>query len=158
MANLTQGGRILLPFALHGLAREVDQACGVLLHTSLDLQGFVGEALRLVAWDSAARQVLTWSLGGGLLWLALGAWRARQEGGSFEQGLAIEAHGFGALLLRPALTVLALLSLAIHPTYPYGFTLPVALTQDWGLAQDAAALAAPRTTRYRPFSIGLPEI
>src|SRR6185436_20424986 len=27
-------------------------------------------------------------------------------------------------------------------TYPYGFTLPVALTQDWSVAQDAAVLAA----------------
>ena len=43
--------------------------------------------------------------------------------------------------LRPALTLLALLSLAARPTFPYGFTLPVALTQDWGIGQDAAALA-----------------
>src|SRR6185295_752412 len=32
--------------------------------------------------------------------------------------------------------------LAWQPAYPYGFTLPVALTQDWGLAQDLAAGAA----------------
>jgi hypothetical protein len=38
--------------------------------------------------------------------------------------------------------VLALLSVAIKPGYPYAFTLPVALTQDWGIAQDLLALAA----------------
>ena len=32
--------RVLLPFALHGLAREVDGAVGTLLHTTLDLPDF----------------------------------------------------------------------------------------------------------------------
>ena len=40
------------------------------------------------------------------------------------------------------MSALALLSVAVRPSYPYGFTLPVALTQDWGIGQDAAALAA----------------
>src|SRR6185436_3996570 len=57
-------------------------------------------------------------------------------------GLPRVAPAFLVLLLRPALTLLALASLLLRPTYPYGFTLPVALTQDWGIAQDAAALAA----------------
>src|SRR5947207_2038089 len=41
----------------------------------------------------------------------------------------------------PALALLALASLAWQPSYPYAFTLPVALTQDLGVAQDAATLA-----------------
>ena len=49
---------------------------------------------------------------------------------------------FAPLLLRPALTLVALLSVAVRASYPYGFTLPVALTQDWGIGQDAAVLAA----------------
>ena len=133
MAN-PPGGDISAPraagvavvFALHGLAREVDRACGVLLHSSLDLPGWVGEAVRFVDWEDALRRVLAWALGGTLLWLSLGSRRP----------------SFAPLLLRPALTVLALVSLAVRPTYPYGFTLPVALTQDWGIAQDMAALAA----------------
>ena len=52
------------------------------------------------------------------------------------------ARLFLPLLLRPAITTLALLSLAVDPVYPYGFTLPVALSQDWGIAQDIAAAAA----------------
>ena len=37
---------------------------------------------------------------------------------------------------------LALAAVALQPAYPYAFTLPVALTQDWGIAQDLLALAA----------------
>jgi hypothetical protein len=129
-------------FALHGLAREIDRACGALLHSSLDLPGWVGEAMRFVDWDDAVRRVLAWALGGVFFWLGLGCWRARREGAGLAEGLAAEAASFGPLLLRPALTGLALLSLWVRPTYPYGFTLPVALTQDWAVAQDAAALAA----------------
>jgi hypothetical protein len=162
VANPTQiglsrrGAAVLLPFLLHGVAREVDRACGVLLHTTLDLQGWVAEALRLVAWDDAGRQALAWSLGGGLLWLGLGAWRARRDGVTLGEGLAAESHGFGPLLLRPALTVLALLSLTFSPTYPYGFTLPVALTQDWSLAQDLAALAAVLAARLPRLRVPAP--
>ncbi|HEX6738458.1 MAG TPA: hypothetical protein VF310_09310, partial [Vicinamibacteria bacterium] len=142
MANLTRALRVLPPFALYGLAREVDAACGVLLHTSLDLQAFPAQALALVSGGGAARAVLAWTAAGAALWLALAAGRARSEGRPFAEALGAEAHGFEPLLLRPALTVLALIALAVQPTYPYGFTLPVALTQDWAVAQDAAALAA----------------
>jgi hypothetical protein len=38
--------------------------------------------------------------------------------------------------------VLALLALAARPSYPYGWTLAVALTQDWAPAQDTLTLAA----------------
>lgn len=144
--------RALLPFALHGLAREVDGALAVLLRTSLDLPSFVREALGLLEAARVLRSVLSWTAAGALLWLALSAWRARRSGSPFSAALSAEAAGFDALYLRPALTLLALASLAVQPAYPYGFTLPVALTQDWGPAQDvaaAAALVAWRSPRLR---------
>ena len=134
--------RALLPFALHGCAREVDAAVGVLLRTSLDLPAFVGEALALLEAGAVLRSVLLWSLGGAAIWVALAALRARRGGHSLRSALAEEASGFAAVYLRPAVTLLALASLALGPTYPYAFTLPVALTQDWGIAQDVAAAAA----------------
>ncbi|HEV7500567.1 MAG TPA: hypothetical protein VGQ33_11215, partial [Vicinamibacteria bacterium] len=66
--------------------------------------------------------------------------RARAERLSGNDALRQTAAGFAILYLRPALTLIALVSLAARPAYPYGFTLPVALGQDWGLAQDAAVL------------------
>ncbi len=132
----------LLPFALHALARAVDEALGILLHSTLDLPGFVPEALGLVDLDEAARGVVYWIAGGAAVWIALAALRRRREGGSFGAALAAEAGCFSPLYLRPAVTLLALASLAVQPTFPYGSALPVALTQDWGIAQDLAALAA----------------
>ncbi|HET8647030.1 MAG TPA: hypothetical protein VFO85_16155, partial [Vicinamibacteria bacterium] len=134
--------RALLPFALHGLAREVDAATGLLLRTTLDLPRFVPEALGLVGIGEAARSVLLWTLLGAVLWAALALLRARREAVPLAAALEAEARGFGPLYLRPALTVLALLALALQPAYPYAFTLPVALTQDWGMGQDVAAAAA----------------
>jgi hypothetical protein len=134
--------RALLPFAAHGLARTVDSALGLLLRSSLDLPAFVREALALVDAAAALRAVLLWTAAGALTWLALAALHARRERIALSVALEAEAAGFDALYLRPALTLLALGSLAVLPTYPYGFTLPVALTQDWGPAQDVAAAAA----------------
>jgi hypothetical protein len=128
--------------ALHALAREVDRAVGVLLHTSLDLPSFVATALGLVARGDAGVQAIAWTAGGTALWVALAALRRRDTDGGWRDALAAEAPRFSVLLLRPALTALSLAALAAQPTYPYGFTLPVALTQDWGVAQDAAALLA----------------
>jgi hypothetical protein len=122
--------RALLPFVLHAVAREVDRAVGVLLHTTLDVPGFVGIALRLLDAERLALAVLAWTAGGLLLWLLA---RRVQPG--------TPPSSFDALLLRPALTVAALLALAAQPAYPYGFTLPVALTQDWGAGQDVVAAA-----------------
>ena len=68
--------------------------------------------------------------------------RSRRDGTLIAAALETSSTGFAALYLRPALTLLALASLAVQPAYPYAFTLPVALTQDLGVAQDAAALAA----------------
>lgn len=134
--------RALLPFALHGLAREVDAAVGVLLHTTLDVPGFVGEALALLDLGAVAAKVALWTAAGGATWAVLAWARARSERCALVEALAGEAGTFAPLGLRPALTLLALASLALRPAFPYAFTLPVALTQDWGVAQDAAALAA----------------
>ena len=133
--------RALLPFALYSLARDVDAAVGLLLHTTLDLPGFVGQALSLLDVTSLARHAVTWIVGGGVAWVALAALRARSEEIAMRGALALAADAFAVLYLRPTLTFLALVSLALQPTYPYAFTLPVALGQDWAVAQDAAVLA-----------------
>jgi hypothetical protein len=83
------------------------------------------------------------------LWLAAGtalvaglAWRrTRASDVRFATAFEQETGIFAPLLLRPALTLLALGSVALRPSYPYAFTLPVALTQDWGIAQDLLTLA-----------------
>jgi hypothetical protein len=134
--------KVLLPFALHGLAREVDGAVGTLLHTTLDLPGFVVQAVGLLDVGRVFLSVLCWAAAGAAAWCALGLLRARRERMPFAAALEAEAAGFAPLYLRPVLTVLALVALAERPTYPFGFTLPVALTQDWSIAQDAAAAAA----------------
>jgi hypothetical protein len=134
--------RALVPLLLHALAREVDRAVGVLLHTTLELPDFVGQALRLVDPAQALRGVVLWLLGGAGVATVLAWLVRRRETKAWPEALEAVAPAALPLLLRPALTLAALLSLAVSPTYPYGFTLPVALTQDWGVAQDAFALAA----------------
>jgi hypothetical protein len=130
----------LLPFALHGLARLIDAQVGLLLHSSLALS-YPREVSTLLARDPAAVAVVLglWLAGGAAAWACVAVLRARSEGGGLAQALEAEAGSFAPLYVRPALTTLALVSLAIHPTFPYAFTLPVALTQDWGIAQDALA-------------------
>lgn len=125
--------RALLPFALHSLAREVDAALGLVLHASLTLPSPGGETLALLDGSRVAARVAASLLLGAVVWVVVARLGAR--------GLAEEAGGFAVLYLRPVLTALALISVALVPAYPYAFTLPVALTQDWGPAQDAAALA-----------------
>jgi hypothetical protein len=134
----------LAPFALHGLAREVDRALGLVLRSELEPRGLVAEVARAMAADGPAAvvHVVAWIVGGALVWLALGLWRSLSEGDTWRQSLAREVLAFAPLYLRPALTLVALVAVAWRPTYPYGFTLPVALTQDWAVGQDAAALAA----------------
>jgi hypothetical protein len=134
--------RALLPFALHALAREVDAAVGLLLRTSLDLPDFVAQALRLVDPAAALGRVAAWIAAGAGLWAVLALLRSRRDGTPLAAALDASSAGFAPLYLRPALSLLALASLAVQPAYPYAFTLPVALTQDLGVAQDAAALAA----------------
>jgi hypothetical protein len=134
--------KVLVPFALHALAREVDGAVGTLLHTTLDLPDFVAQALRLLDPARALLAVLLWVLAGAAVWSLLAVLRARSSRLHLAAAFEVEAHSFGPLWLRPILTGLALISLAVRPTFPYGFTLPVALTQDWSMAQDAAVVAA----------------
>lgn len=155
MSRLRGAWRVLLPFALHGLAREVDAAVGILLHTTLDLPGFVGDALGLLEAREVAKGVALWAAAGGAVWIVLAAARSRLKGRAFAAALLDEARGFEPLYLRPALTIVALASLAVRPTFPYGFTLPVALTQDWSIAQDTAALAALLALRM-PLPIRVP--
>jgi hypothetical protein len=149
----------LLPFALHGLAREVDAAMGLLLRASTPPASFVAEVARLLASSGAgvAVRVATWIAAGALLWLALAAVRAREEGHGLSAALGREAASFAPLYLRPLVSLLALASLALHPSFPYAFTLPVALTQDWALGQDVAALAAFAAMRLPAFRLPPPR-
>src|SRR5205814_2924166 len=134
--------RVLLPFVLWAVARDVDAAVGVLLHTTLDLPDFVGRALGLLDAGEVARHVLGWTAAGAALWTAAAALQRRAGARSWAEAGAATAPPFAVLWLRPALTVLALVSLALRPTYPYAFTLPVALGQDWAIAADLAIAAA----------------
>lgn len=115
---------------------------GVLLHATVDPPAFVGEALRLVDVGAALARSAVWAAAGAALWVFLARIRSRRETLDLASALDAESGSFAPLYLRPALTLLALLALALRPTFPYGFTLPVALTQDLAIAQDAAALAA----------------
>jgi hypothetical protein len=133
--------RALLPFLLHGAARVVDDTVGVLLHTTLDLPGFPLHALALVRPGRLASTVLLWAVAGCVAW-ALVARHDRPRHASWADTLVLSASLFWPLYLRPVCTALGLLSLLVRPVYPYGFTLPVALTQDWGPAQDVLAAAA----------------
>jgi hypothetical protein len=137
-----QAAGVAVLFGLHGAARQVDAAIGLLLHSSLDLPDFVGRALGLVRPAELGARAAMFAATGLLAWLVLGLVRSRRASGPLGSALGEEARGFAPLLLRPAITLSALAALALRPTYPYGLTFPVALTQDWGLAQDAAALAA----------------
>jgi hypothetical protein len=126
----------LVFFLLHAAAREADQALGALLHTSRDVpsllfhlpQAFApGAVVRIAAWLAAGVLAASWV-----------AW-VEAERPAAARGVAA---AFAPLLLRCVITVLALASVALRPRYPYACTLPVALTQDLGPAQDAASLAA----------------
>lgn len=137
----------VIPLALHALAREVDRGLGLVLRAELEPDGLLVEVVRAVAadgWDAVGR-VAAWLVAGALLVAVLAA-RQSRVGERLVGAIRFEVERLGStcapLLLRPALTLVALVSVALEPTYPYAFTLPVALTQDWGVAQDAAALAA----------------
>ncbi len=114
----------------------------MLLPTTLDVPSFTWDVLGLLGWAGAARGVLIGSLVGAGLWWSLAALHRGRSGGSWAQAFEAEAFGFRPLYLRPLLTIAALAAVSWRGTYPYGFTLPVALTQDWAPAQDVLALAA----------------
>ena len=71
--------KVLLPFALHGLAREIDGAVGTLLHTTLDLPDFAVQALRLLDPARALPSVLCWIAVGAAVWGLLAWARARRS-------------------------------------------------------------------------------
>ncbi len=143
MPSLRVFFRALLPFALHGLAREVDAALGLVLRSTLVPASVPQEVGRVLAGDpgGVVGSVVLWTAGGVLVWVVAGLLRAKEDGRGLGAALGVASRGFLPLCLRPALTVLALVSVALRPAFPYAFTLPVALTQDWSLGQDAVALA-----------------
>jgi len=133
--------RALAPFLFYSVARDIDAALGVLLHTTLDLPDFVARALGLLDLGDVARHAVACTVAGAALWTAVAAVYRRATGCSSRDAWADTASSFAVLWLRPVLTGLALVSLAMRPTYPYAFTLPVALTQDWAIATDLAIAA-----------------
>jgi hypothetical protein len=148
----------LVPLLLHVLAREVDRGLGLVLRAGIEPDGLLAEVVRAATADAenAAFRV-AWGVGLGLaLWCVLSWWRRRRGSGG-GPALASEATVLLPLLLRPALTLLALLSVAVQPAYPYGFTLPVALTQDWGPGQDAAAVAVLLAMRFPRLRLPAPR-
>jgi hypothetical protein len=150
--------RVVVAFAWHAFAREVDRALGIVLRAEAPPDGLLGEVGRALAaaGDGTLTRIGLWVVAGVF---AVVAWGGKSRGGDNRaSGLILLAT---PLLLRPLVTVIALLSVAIQPIYPYGITLPIALTQDWGIAQDALALAAviaalmpvPRFAAPRPIEV-----
>ena len=137
----------VVPLVLHALAREVDRALGLVLRAEVEPASLLGELGRAADAEGLAAllRVGSWLVAGVAIVAGLAWWRRRAEGNEsagFDTAFARDAKILAPLLLRPALSVLALASVALRPAYPYAFTLPVALTQDWGIAQDLLALAA----------------
>jgi hypothetical protein len=150
---------VLVPIALHALAREADRGLGLVLRSEVEPDGLLREVWRSVAadgWAAVARVALGIAIGLAA-WLVLACARHRIAGTRWSTSLAAEATVLLPLLLRPAMTLLALASVAAHPSYPYGFTLPVALSQDWGLGQDLAALAAIVALRVPSLRVPVPR-
>jgi hypothetical protein len=134
--------RALAPLAAYSVARDVDDAVGVLLHSSLDLPDFVMHTFSLLNPANLASHASAFVVVGVFVWVALSFLSVPASSRSLLDTLSDDPDPFAVLWLRPALTLLALVSLAATPTYPYGFTLPVALGQDLSIAVDAAILAA----------------
>ncbi len=155
MPHLRLALQALLPFLLQGVARSVDSALGLLLHSTLDLPGFVPTALALVDPLEVVRSAALWTAGGLIWWTVAALWRVR-AGEDVASSFAREAQLFGPLYLRPAVTLVAVFALTIRATYPYAATFPVALTQDLGPVQDAMALAALIALRWRPLPLPAP--
>jgi hypothetical protein len=156
---LVRSGRVLGPFALYAIARQLDAALGTLLHTTLDLPGFPLRAAALLEPRHLAGAASLGAAAGTAVWLVLAASRSRSTGEPLAAAAAAEAEagGFAPLLLRPAVTVLAWLALALHPTFPYAATLPVALSQDWSVALDAAILVGLVAPRLRAVRLPAPR-
>jgi hypothetical protein len=134
--------RVLLPLLLCALSGEIDTAAGLLLRTGLDLPNFASQAARLIDLREALRHTLLWTGCGALLWMLLGWERSRREKLPFVASLALDASLFDMLYVKPLLSLFALASLTLEPTFPYALTLPVALTQDLRVVPFAAIVAA----------------
>ena len=163
---------LLLVPGLHALAREVDSALGLVVGSGLQ-RPLVGTSLVGILWGRMG------SIGVGVgLWLlvvaatvaALAFLRARSKCAGVAEGVdprpervalgvsrAAWAEALDSevctvlpLLLRPLITLLAVGSVLVTPAYPYAFTLPVGLSQDLGIAQDALALATILALRLGP--------
>ncbi len=136
----------LLPFLLHGLAREVDRGLGLVLRAEMEPAGLLGRGRsgdgrrrpaatgRIVAWVGSAASWSGWAWAGG----APGGRERRSP-----RPCRARPPTFAPLFLRPALTLLALASVALRAV--------LSLRRSrcrWrsprtsGSAQDAAALAA----------------
>jgi hypothetical protein len=150
---------VLVPVLLHALAREADRGLGLVLRAETEPLGLLAEVGRAIAADGAGgvARVTLWFLAGVTLWMGLAGRRKHAERVPWAEALGRETVVFAPLLLRPAITLLALASVAVRPSYPYGFTLPVALTQDWAIGQDLAALAALLALRLPPPRVPAPR-
>ena len=131
-----------------------------MLRAEVEPAGLRREVARAAAADggAAAVRVALWLVAGAAVWLGLAEWRRRRDGIPRRDALLREAAVFAPLLLRPAITLLALVSVAVRASYPYGFTLPVALTQDWG-DRRRTPRRSPRSSRCacRPSAFPAPR-
>ena len=149
----------LLPFVLVAVARKLEAALGLVLHTGLRDPELLSSALAVVAADpvGCAANVGAWTAGGLLAWGALTWWRSASEGLAFCVAATREASTFAPLWLLPATTLLGVLALAARATWPYGHTLAVALTQDLSFGRDACVVAALVARRMPALRIPAPR-
>src|SRR5258707_15182382 len=102
--------RALLPFLLYSLARDVDAAVGVLLHSTLDLPDFVRRAISLLNPADLARHALISVVIGGAVLGVLAFFRSLASPVRFLDALSATASTFVVLLLPPLLTSMALVA------------------------------------------------
>ena len=147
----------LAPVLLHALAREADRGLGLVLRSEVEPRAPPRGRPRGAA-DGAGRVGARRPVARRRRRCVAPAWLAERAGAGWAEALAREAALFAPLSCAPAITLLALVSVAVRPSYPYGFTLPVALTQDWGIGQDARrARRAPRAAPARPCALPAPR-
>jgi hypothetical protein len=147
----------IAPWLGLALAREIEGALALVLHGNLEGADVVGAAVRTLDAGPLAAHALGWTVAGILLWMTLAISRARSDGQSFREAATSESWSFAALLLIPLTTTVALLALLVQPTWPYGHTLAVALTQDLAPARDALAIAAVLALRAPAPSLPAPR-
>jgi hypothetical protein len=153
--------RVVLLLVLHAASRQLDAALGTVLHSSLDLDTPLVDALGFIEPAAFGRAVFTFTAAGLAALALLALLRLWATGEALGVAASRCAEGAWFLLLRPFLTLTAILSVLARPSYPFGFTLGVALTQDLGPAQDLVAAAfalAPLLAALVPrMRIGVPR-